>query len=53
MTTVLIISIVIVVIVTIFTIFAISKGYAYNHQVDPLPSDEPEEFEQTEKSEDK
>ncbi|GEN46097.1 YtzI protein [Alkalibacillus haloalkaliphilus] len=53
MTTVLIISIVVIVIVTILTIVAISKGYAYSHQVDPLPGDESEEPKGTEKSEDK
>ncbi|MDQ0352151.1 hypothetical protein J2R98_001985 [Alkalibacillus filiformis] len=53
MTTVLIISIAIVIIVTILTIVAISKGYAYNHQVDSLPGSEDEEGQETEKSEDK
>ncbi|MDV2583062.1 YtzI protein [Alkalibacillus haloalkaliphilus] len=52
MTTVLIISIVVIVIVTILTIVAISKGYAYNHQVDPLPGVD-EEGQEIEKSEDK
>ncbi|GAA0452175.1 YtzI protein [Alkalibacillus silvisoli] len=39
MTTILIISIVIVIVVTVLTIVAISKGYAYEHQIDPLPNE--------------
>ncbi|MFD2637994.1 YtzI protein [Piscibacillus salipiscarius] len=34
---VLIISIAIVLGVLALTVFAISKGYAYNHKVDPMP----------------
>ncbi|WP_411954667.1 YtzI protein [Alkalibacillus sp. S2W] len=39
MFTVLIISIVIVIVVAVLTIIAISKGYAYEHTVDPLPEE--------------
>ncbi|WP_188207848.1 YtzI protein [Alkalibacillus aidingensis] len=37
---VIILSIVIVIFVLILTIIAISKGYAYEHKVDPLPTSE-------------
>ncbi|MET3683886.1 putative membrane protein [Alkalibacillus flavidus] len=40
MFTVLIISIVIIIVVAVLTVMAISKGYSYEHTVDPLPEEE-------------
>ncbi|GEL78626.1 YtzI protein [Tenuibacillus multivorans] len=36
---VLILSIVIIIAVLALSVFAISKGYAYEHKIDPLPDD--------------